>query len=226
MIQLRALGLALALAVTGASCTATAAAESVVAAPAAKRIAKEGPGLRTAIFSGGCFWGVEAVFSHTRGVTSAVSGYHGGTARSAKYDIVSSGMTDHAEAVRVTYDPRAVRYDQLVQVFFSVIADPTLKNRQGPDVGPQYRAALVPTNAEQLAVARAYLAQMRTSGLWKAPILTGIERAKAFYPAETYHQDFAFKNPNHGYIRAWDAPKVAALKRLYPRLYSANFQRN
>lgn len=218
--------LAGALALSASSCTAPAAAENVVAAPAAKRPASEGAGLKTAIFAGGCFWGVEAVFSHTRGVTSAVSGYHGGTARSAKYDIVSSGMTDHAEAVRVTYDPRVVRYDQLVQIFFSVIADPTLRNRQGPDVGPHYRAALVPVNAEQLAVARAYLAQMKGSGLWKAPIVTGIERAQTFHPAESYHQDFAAKNPDHGYIRRWDAPKVAALKRLYPGFYRAGFQRN
>lgn len=226
MIRAKAALLAAALALAGASCTAPAAAENVVAAPAAKRTANEAAGLKTAIFAGGCFWGVEAVFSHTKGVTSAVSGYHGGTAKSAKYDIVSSGMTDHAEAVRVTYDPRVVRYDQLLQVFFSVIADPTLRNRQGPDVGAHYRAALVPTSAEQAAVAKAYLAQMKGSGLWKAPIVTGIERAQAFYPAETYHQDFAAKNPNHGYIRAWDAPKVAALKRLYPGLYSASFRRN
>lgn len=166
------------------------------------------------------------MFSHTKGVTSAISGYHGGTARSARYDIVSAGMSDHAEAVKVTYDPRVVRYDQLVQIFFSVVADPTLKNRQGPDVGAQYRAALVPVSAEQNAVARAYLAQMQASRLWRAPILTGIERAQAFYSAETYHQDFAQKNPRHGYILRWDAPKVAALKRLYPGFYRAGFQRN
>lgn len=225
-MRARALMTAAVLALAGASCTAPASAENVVAAPAAKRIAKESPSLKTAIFAGGCFWGVEAVFSHTKGVTSAVSGYHGGTARSAKYDIVSSGMTDHAEAVRVTYDPKVVRYDQLVQIFFSVVADPTLKNRQGPDTGTQYRAALVPISAEQNVVAGAYLAQMKASGKWKAPIVTGIERAQTFYPAETYHQDFAAKNPDHGYIRAWDAPKVAALKRLYPGFYSASFKRN
>lgn len=218
--------LAAALAFAGASCAAPAAAENIVAAPAAKRQSAEAGGLKTAIFAGGCFWGVEAVFSHMKGVTSAVSGYHGGTARSARYDIVSSGVTDHAEAVRVTYDPKIVRYDELLRVFFSVIADPTLKNRQGPDVGPQYRAALVPVSAEQNAVAEAYLAQMKASRLWKAPIVTGIERAQAFYPAEGYHQDFALKNPQHGYIKRWDAPKVAALKRMYPVHYSAAFQRN
>lgn len=225
-MRLRGLLLAAALGLAGASCTAPAAAGNVVAAPAAKRVAKETGGLKTAIFAGGCFWGVEAVFSHTKGVTSAVSGYHGGTARSAKYDIVSSGVTDHAEAVKVTYDPKMVRYDQLLRVFFSVIADPTLRNRQGPDIGAHYRGALVPVSAEQNAVAEAYLAQMKASRLWKAPIMTGIERARAFYRAEAYHQDFALKNPGHGYIRRWDAPKVAALKRLYPALYQASFRRN
>jgi peptide-methionine (S)-S-oxide reductase len=224
-MRLRGLFLAVALGFSGASCTAPAAAGSAFAAPAAQRLAQES-GLKTAVFAGGCFWGVEAVFSHMKGVTSAVSGYHGGTERSAKYDLVSSGLTDHAEAVRVTYDPKIVRYDQLLRVFFSVIADPTLKNRQGPDVGAHYRAALVPMSAEQNAVAKAYLTQMKASGVWKAPIVTGIERAQAFYPAETYHQDFAAKNPNHGYIRRWDVPKIAALKRMYPALYRSAFQRN
>lgn len=222
----RGLLLAAALGSASASCTAPAAAENFVAAPAAMRQSAESGGLKTAIFAGGCFWGVEAVFSHMKGVTSAVSGYHGGTERAAKYDVVSSGVTDHAEAVKVTYDPKIVRYDELLRVFFSVVADPTLRNRQGPDVGPQYRAALVPVSAEQNAVARAYLAQMKASRLWKAPIVTGVERAQGFYPAEDYHQDFALKNPNHGYIKRWDAPKVAALQRLYPGLYRASFQRN
>jgi len=222
----RGLLLAAALGFASASCTAPAAAENIVAAPAAKRQSAENGGLKTAIFAGGCFWGVEAVFSHMKGVTSAVSGYHGGTQQAAKYDIVSSGVTDHAEAVKVTYDPKIVRYDELLRVFFSVVADPTLKNRQGPDVGTQYRAALVPVSGEQNTVAKAYLAQMKASGLWKAPILTGIERAQGFYRAEAYHQDFALKNPNHGYIKRWDAPKVAALQRLYPSLYRAGFQRN
>jgi peptide-methionine (S)-S-oxide reductase len=226
LIRPSALVFAVALSLAGASCTAPAAAESIAAAPLAERKAAERGGLKIAIFAGGCFWGVEAVFSHVKGVKSAVSGYHGGTARSATYDLVSSGITDHAEAVKVTYDPKQVRYDELLRVFFSVIADPTLRNRQGPDIGPHYRAALVPLSAEQSAVARAYLAQMKASGAWKKPIVTGIERAQAFYPAETYHQDFALKNPDHGYIKRWDAPKVAALKRMYPALYQASFTRN
>lgn len=205
------------------ACAGPALAEESVAAPAATRIAKEPAGLKTAIFAGGCFWGVEAVFSHVKGVKGAVSGYHGGTQKSATYDLVSSGITDHAEAVKITYDPAVVRYDQLLRILFSVVADPTLKNRQGPDTGTQYRAAIVPTSAEQAAVAKAYLAQMGKSGVWAKPIVTRIEPYKAFYPAEAYHQDFMLKNPRHGYIQRWDAPKVAALKRMYPGVYRASF---
>ena len=205
------------------ACTSPALAESVVAAPAAKVVATEGKGLKTAIFAGGCFWGIEGVFSHVKGVTSAVSGYHGGAAATAKYDQVSDGDTGHAEAVKVTYDPAVVRYDQLLRVFFAVGADPTQLNRQGPDSGTQYRTALVPMSTEQNRVAAAYLAQLKASGLWKKPLVARIERAQAFYPAEGYHQDFMSKNPNHGYIRMWDAPKVAGLKRLFPGEYKAGF---
>lgn len=221
MIGVRALLAAGALAL--AACGSAVAAESTFNAPSAKREANE-TGLKTAIFAGGCFWGVEAVFSHTKGVTSAVSGYHGGSAATAHYDMVSAGGTGHAESVKVTYDPKVVRYDQLLQILFSVVADPTLKNRQGPDSGTQYRAAIIPLSAEQRQVATAYLAQMRSSGVWDKPIVVGIENAKKFYPAEEYHQDFAKKNPNHGYIRRWDAPKVAAFKEMYPALYRAAFQ--
>jgi peptide-methionine (S)-S-oxide reductase len=199
------------------------AAEEPVDAPAATRVAKEAKGLKTAVFAGGCFWGVEGVFSHVKGVKSAVSGFHGGTKASAKYDIVTSGITDHAESVKITYDPAVVRYDQLLRIFFSVVADPTLKNRQGPDVGAHYRSAIVPTNAEQIAVAKAYIAQLGKSGLWKKPIATKIEPYKAFYPAEGYHQDFMANNPKHGYIVRWDAPKVAALKAMFPTMYRASF---
>lgn len=205
------------------ACAGPAIAEEPVDAPAATRIAKEKPGLKTAVFAGGCFWGVEGVFSHVKGVTGAVSGFHGGTKAGAKYDIVVTGVTDHAESVAVTYDPAVVRYDQLLRVFFSVVADPTLKNRQGPDVGEHYRSAIVPMNAEQEAVAKAYLAQLGKSGLWSKPIVTKIESYKGFYPAEGYHQDFMLKNPRHGYIVRWDAPKVAALKTMFPALYRASF---
>lgn len=205
------------------ACADQAVAEEPVNAPAAARVAREAKGLRTAVFAGGCFWGVEGVFSHVKGVTGVVSGYHGGNKASASYDLVSSGITDHAEAVKVTYDPSVVRYDQLLQILFSVVADPTLKNRQGPDVGAHYRSAIVPMNAEQAAVATAYLAQLGKSGLWKKPIVTRVEPYKAFYPAEAYHQDFMLKNPRHGYILRWDAPKVAALKQMFPGLYRASF---
>ena len=205
-----------------AACSPAIAAESTFDAPAAKRVAHE-DGLQTAIFAGGCFWGVEAVFSHTKGVTSAVSGYIGGSVANPTYDQVSAGTTGHAEAVRVTYDPSQVRYDQLLRVLFSVVADPTLKNRQGPDTGTQYRAAIFPLNAEQRQVANAYLAQMRSSGVWDRPIVVEVESGR-FYAAEEYHQDFARKNPDHPYIRRWDAPKVVALRAMYPSLYRSSFQ--
>jgi len=206
-------------------CQQPAAAEPAVLAPTARVASREAPGLKTAIFAGGCFWGIEAIFSHVRGVKSAVSGYHGGTAATARYERVSAGSTSHAESVKVTYDPAEVRYDQLLRVFFSVGADPTLVNRQGPDEGTHYRSALVPMNDEQRRVGEAYLRQLGGSGLWRDPIATRIEPYKAFYRAETYHQDFAAANPDHGYIRRWDAPKVAGLKRLFPMLYKPAFTR-
>jgi peptide-methionine (S)-S-oxide reductase len=200
--------------------------EEPVNAPVAKRIAKEGGGLKTAIFAGGCFWGVEGVFSHVNGVKSAVAGYHGGTAATAKYARVTTGMTQHAESVKITYDPNVIRYDELLRIFFSVVADPTLKNRQGPDVGAHYRSVLVPTSAEQQAVARAYLAQMAASDIWAKPIVTKIERERTFYPAEGYHQDFMAKNPSHVYIQRWDKPKVDALRTMFASDYSARFLRD
>lgn len=199
------------------------AAESVVLAPVAQREAREPDSLQTAIFAGGCFWGVEAVFSHVSGVTSAVSGYHGGARQTAQYERVSSGNTGHAESVRVTYDPKRVRYDQLLRIFFSVVTNPTELNRQGPDTGTQYRNALVPVTAEQRAVAEAYLAQLRTAGVWRAPIVTRVEAFQQFYPAETDHQDFMRINPQHPYIQQWDAPKVAALRQLFPQEYKRAF---
>lgn len=203
----------------------SAAAEAAAVAPPARLAAREPQAMQTALFAGGCFWGIEAVFSHLRGVSSAVSGYHGGTRSNPSYEEVSAGRTGYAETVRVRYDPRVIRYDQLLQVFFTVGADPTLLNRQGPDVGTQYRAALIPTNPEQARVAQAYLAQLGQSGRWRDPIVTRIEPYRKFYPAEAYHQDFAADNPNHGYIRRWDAPKIDALKRIFPEYYKAAFTR-
>jgi peptide-methionine (S)-S-oxide reductase len=214
----------LAAALLASACQSPAlAAESAVAAPVPAVKASE-TGLQTAVFAGGCFWGIEGVFSHTIGVTSAISGYHGGSKADADYETVSGGGTGHAESVKVTYDPKVIRYDQLLQIFFSVGADPTMLNAQGPDRGTQYRSALVPVTAEQAKVAKAYLAQMAKSGVWDRPIVTRVEAYKAFYPAETYHQDFMEKNPNQGYIVRWDKPKVAALKALYPKVYRAAFK--
>ena len=198
-----------------AACSAAVAAESTFDAPVATRQAKEARGLKTAIFAGGCFWGVEAVFSHTKGVTSAVSGYVGGTVANPTYEQVSAGDTGHAESVKVTYDPTVVRYDQLLQVLFSVVADPTLKNRQGPDAGTQYRAAIFPLNAEQRQVATSYIAQMRSSGVWDRPIVVQVETPGRFYPAEEYHQDYYALNPDQPYCQAVIAPKLAKLKKNY-----------
>lgn len=224
MIRARVLLVAFA-ATAAASCMQPALAEVAVSAPEAVIKANEGKGLKTAVFAGGCFWGVEAVFSHVKGVTSVVSGYEGGKRIDASYPTVSSGMTDHAEAVRITYDPGIVRYDQLLQVFFGVASDPTQLNQQYPDTGTQYRNAVVPQSAEQTRVTVGYLAQLKAVNLWKRPIVTAIEPNRGFFPAEDYHQDFAFANPDHGYIKRWDAPKVAALKRVFPLLWKPAFTR-
>jgi peptide-methionine (S)-S-oxide reductase len=187
-----------------------------IAAPAAA--ITEPKGTQVAVFAGGCFWGIEGVFEHVRGVSSAESGYSGGRKADADYDKVSSGGTAHAEAVRVRYDPAKVSYNQLLHIFFSVAHDPTQKDRQGPDTGRQYRSAIFPANDVQSKAASAYIAQLGKSGAWKKPIVTRIE-AYGFFPAEAYHQDFMAKNPRHSYIRSWDLPKIAALKRLFPKVY-------
>lgn len=223
MIRRVALGLMLSLLAACQQPATAASPEKAVYAPVAVRKAAEPAGLKVAVLAGGCFWGNEAVFSHIKGVTSVVSGFHGGSKGDARYDKVSEGNTGHAEAVRITYDPARVRYDQLLQVLFSVVADPTLVNRQGPDEGTQYRSAIVPQSEEQRLVASAYLAQLRASSLWRGAIATRVEANRGFFPAEAYHQDFALKNPNHGYIVFWDRPKVAALKRLFPALYKPGF---
>jgi peptide-methionine (S)-S-oxide reductase len=221
-VKFKAAFLAVALATAAVTATPSSA-EEVFNAPVATRQANES-GLQTAIFAGGCFWGIEAIFSHTRGVQSAVSGYHGGTAQQASYRLVASGVTDHAEAVRVVYDPSVVRYDQLLQILFSVGADPTALNYQGPDHGPQYRSALVPLSQEQREVAQAYLRQMERSGEWDDPIVVAIENPRRFYEAEEYHQDFSLKNPNNPYIRRWDAPKVEALRENFPSLWRTTYR--
>ena len=196
--------------------TAEAAEGIKIAAPAAA--IAEAKGTQTAVFAGGCFWGVEGVFEHVKGVISAESGYAGGTKASADYDVVSGGRTGHAEAVRIKYNPAIVSYNELLHIFFSVTHDPTQLNRQGPDTGKQYRTAIFPTSPAQSKAASTYIAQLGKAGYWKRPIVTKIE-ALSFFPAETYHQDFMVKNPTHPYINAWDKPKVANLKRLFPNRY-------
>ena len=186
--------------------------------PAPKVDAAPAKGMQTAVLAGGCFWGLEAVFEHVKGVKSVTSGYAGGDSASANYDAVSTERTRHAEAVRIQFDPRQVSYGTLLRVYFSVAHDPTQLNRQGPDTGPSYRSAIFPVGAEQERVARAYLAQLSAAKAYPRPIVTRIERG-GFYPAEAYHQNFARRNPQHGYIRTWDAPKMAALKANFPRLW-------
>jgi peptide-methionine (S)-S-oxide reductase len=173
------------------------------------------------VLAGGCFWGVQGVFQHVKGVTSAVSGYAGGDKRSANYEIVSSGTTGHAESVQVTYDPRQISLGRLLQVFFSVVHDPTELNRQGPDTGTQYRSAIFPASAEQAQVAKAYIVQLDQAHAFKKAIVTRIEPDRAFYPAEAYHQDFLTRYPTHPYIAINDIPKVEDLKRVMPDLYRA-----
>src|SRR5579872_2466426 len=162
----------------------------------------------TAVFAGGCFWGVQGVFQHVKGVVSAVSGYAGGAASTAQYDTVSTGETGHAESVRVTFDPHKVSYGKLLQIYFSVVHDPTELNRQGPDTGTQYRSTIFPTNPEQADVARAYIAQLSRAHVFKAHIVTTIEPGRTFYVAEAYHQDFLTHNPRYPYIVINDLPKV------------------
>lgn len=171
------------------------------------------------VLAGGCFWGVEAVFEHLKGVKNVVSGYAGGTKETADYNEVSRGATGHAEAVKITYDPAEISLGQLLQVFFSVAHNPTELNRQGPDHGTQYRTAIFPANAEQQKVAEAYIAQLTKAKAFSSPIVTTLEPLKEFYPAEAYHQDFMKKNPKHPYILIHDAPKVAAVEKEFPGLY-------
>ncbi len=189
-----------------------------VAVPAPKLDAAQGAGLQMAVLAGGCFWGMEAVFEHLKGVKRVTSGYAGGTAETANYDAVSAETTRHAEAIRIRYDPRQISYGTLLRVYFAVAHDPTQLNRQGPDTGPSYRSAIFPIGAEQDRVARAYLAQLAAARAHPRPVVTRIESGR-FYPAEAYHQDFARRNPGHGYIRAHDAPKMAAAKAAFPALW-------
>ncbi len=197
------------------------AAESAVVIPPPQDAgaAMAGASSDTAVLAGGCFWGVQGVFQHVKGVTRAVSGYAGGEARTAKYEAVGSGRTGHAEAVRITYDPREVSFGQLLQVFFSVAHNPTELNRQGPDTGTQYRSTIFAQNAEQARIAKAYIAQLDQARSFGAPIATTIELMKPFYEAEAYHQDYMTLHPNQPYIAFNDLPKRENLKRIFPDRY-------
>jgi len=203
--------------------TPSLAAEAAVVIPPPAEDAPPTPGAssETAVIAGGCFWGVQGVFQHVKGVTSAVSGYAGGQASTAKYDEVGSGRTGHAESVRITYDPQQLSYGRLLQIYFSVAHNPTELNRQGPDTGTQYRSTIFASNAEQARVAKAYIAQLDKAKIFGKPIATTVETLKGFYPAEGYHQDFMTRNPDHPYIVFNDLPKVDNLKRVFPESYRA-----
>jgi peptide-methionine (S)-S-oxide reductase len=206
-------------ALTIGSAALAAEATYVIPAPAADETVGAATS-ETALFAGGCFWGVQGVFQHVKGVTSAVSGYAGGDKRSAAYEIVSSGLTNHAEAVSVTYDPHQITYGKILQIYFSVAHNPTELNRQGPDSGTQYRSAIFPANEDQAKIAQAYIDQLNKTKIYGAPIVTKIEPGHNFYPAEEHHQDFLTLNPRNPYIVYNDLPKVAALKQTFPDLYS------
>ena len=173
----------------------------------------------TAVLAGGCFWGVQGVFEHVKGVNRAVSGYAGGTETTAHYDLVSTGTTGHAESVEITYDPSQITYGQLLRIYFSVVHDPTQLDKQGPDVGTQYRSAVFPQNDTQKRVAQSYIAQLNDAKVFGAPIVTRIENAPEFVPAEAHHQDFLNSNPTNPYIAINDMPKLDNLMRQFPDLY-------
>jgi peptide-methionine (S)-S-oxide reductase len=192
----------------------------VIPAPATNMV--ETGNTATAVFAGGCFWGVQGVFQHVKGVTSAVSGYSGGAAETASYEMTGTGSTGHAETVEVTYDPSVVSYGDLLQIYFSVAHNPTQLNYQGPDHGTQYRSTIFAVSDEQATTAKAYIAQLDATGRFEGPIVTTIESFQAFYPAEQYHQDFLTLNPSWPYIVVHDLPKIAALKTIFPDAYRAD----
>jgi peptide-methionine (S)-S-oxide reductase len=196
-----------------------AAERAVVIPPPAADAAASNEASQTVVLAGGCFWGVQAVFQHTKGVTKAVSGYAGGTKDTARYNVVSSGTTGHAESVEITFDPRQISYGRILQIYFSVAHDPTQLDRQGPDEGPQYRSAIFFANPEQQRVAQAYISQLDKAGTFKQPIVTKLSKYDAFYPAEAYHQDYATLHPENPYIFYNDRPKVENLKKLFPDLF-------
>jgi peptide-methionine (S)-S-oxide reductase len=193
---------------------------AVIIPPPAAATSAPASGLETAVLAGGCFWGIQAVYQHVNGVTDAVSGYAGGAKKDADYETVSTGTTGHAESVRVTFDPHQISYGKILQIYFSVAHNPTELNYQGPDHGTQYRSEIFPQNEAQRQTAKAYIAQLNAAHVFKRPIVTKVDAAKAaFYPAEGYHQDYAVKHPFQPYIAYYDAPKVENLKKLFPNVW-------
>ena len=200
---------------------ASCAAETPVNVPApAMDNPKQQGAFQTAVLSGGCFWGVQGVYEHVKGVEKVVSGYAGGDRSTAQYEAVSRGTTGHAESVQITFDPAKVSYGELLQIFFSVVHDPTQLNRQGPDTGTQYRSAIVYSDDTQKTIAAAYIAQLSKAGVFRQPIVTRVDHLRGFYPAESYHQDYLVHNPSNPYIAYNDLPKIENLKRVFPNYYS------
>jgi peptide-methionine (S)-S-oxide reductase len=218
-LWIRGFTAALLVAVAVSFALATSSKSEQIPAPASDAALASKAGEESVVFSGGCFWGVQAVFQHVKGVLSATSGYSGGEAKSAQYEVVSTGETGHAESVKVVFDPSQVSYGQLLHVFFSVAHDPTELNRQGPDEGTQYRSAIFYTTPEQLKITQAYISQLETAHTFKHKIVTQVAPLKGFYPAEAYHQNYATLHPDSMYIRFNDAPKVENLKKQFGQLY-------
>jgi peptide-methionine (S)-S-oxide reductase len=206
--------------VTITACNAKANPAAAVPAPVQDASRTAAPGQQTAVLSGGCFWGVQAVFQHVKGVISATSGYAGGSAKTAQYETVSTGETGHAESVQIVYDPSQITYGELLRVFFSVVHDPTQLNRQGPDEGTQYRSSIFYSNDEQKRIAEAYISQLDQAKIFSRAIVTKVVPLQAFYPAEAYHQNYATLHPNQPYIVFNDAPKVEHLRQQFPDLYT------
>lgn len=215
-ISLAALAAALALAASALLTVGPGSAARPIPPPPTEKATPKGD--QVAVLAGGCFWGIEGLYEHVRGVKSVTSGYAGGTEATANYRDVSSERTGHAEAVRIVYDPAQISYGQLLQIYFSVAHDPTQLNRQTPDVGPSYRSAIFPRNPAQRALAQAYIAKLTRAGAFDRPIVTTLENG-TFFPAEAHHQDFMRRNPEHPYIVRWDRPKLAAFRKELPGLY-------
>lgn len=207
--------------ITTLACNAGTAATVKIPAPRLDAPLAASKGEQTVVIAGGCFWGIEAVFEHVKGVNVVISGYAGGEAKTADYEMVSSGQTGHAESVRITYDPARITYGQLLRVFFSVAHDPTQLNRQGPDTGSQYRSVIFYADEEQKRIAQSYIAQLNEAKVFERPIVTEVVALKSFYAAEAYHQDYAVHHPDQPYIVAHDLPKVQNLRQQFPELYVA-----